>query len=71
MGRCFALPQLLVSGVQRVVHLVDFQNLVAAQYHERFIYRQAQHFIRGKHRSFANAAAFAVLWRVVGDAQGA
>jgi hypothetical protein len=50
---------------------VDFQNLVAAQYHERFIYRQAQHFIRGKHRSFANAAAFAVLWRVVGDAQGA
>ena len=31
MGGRFALPQLLVSRVQRVIHLVDFQNFVPAQ----------------------------------------
>ena len=70
MGRCLAFPQLLVSRMQGVVHFVDFQNFVSAQNHERFIYRQAQHFIRCQHRPLTDTAAFAVLRCVVGDAQG-
>ena len=70
MGGRFALPQLLVSRVQRVVHLVDFQNFVPAQNYQRFIYRQAQHFVRGQHRSLSDTTALAVLRRIVGDAQG-
>ena len=70
MGGCLTLPQLLVSGVQRVVHLVDFQNFVATQNYQRFINRQTQHFVRGQHRPFADTTAFAVLRRIVGNAQG-
>ena len=70
MGGCLALPQLLVSGMQRVVHFADFQNLVAAQNHQRFIYRQAQHFVRGKYWALTDTAAFTILRCIIGDAQG-
>ena len=70
MGGRFALPQLLVSRVQRVIHLVDFQNFVPAQNYQRFIYRQAHHFVWGQHRSLSDTTALAVLRRIVGDAQG-
>ena len=56
--------------MQGVVHFADFQDFVSAQDDQRFIYRQAQHFVRGQHRPLSDTTTLAVLRRIVGDAQG-
>ena len=57
--------------MQRVVHLVDAQHLLAAHNDQGFLNGQAQHFVRRQNRAAADAAGLPVFRRVIGQAESA